>query len=294
MIPRLSFTNRIIFAFFWLVIFVPLQWLHAQVNFAPISSSLGGAGIANLDQIEGSFLNPAVLPHFREFKIGGIFGQGSVYANQDDQVKGILLADCTTIIPGAFAYIDSNRTGLVSGEVHQKYYSLSLASFLVKGITFGVGLNRNESQLIEAAKFVENNFTLGILYSPISDFGLGLVLKNLANPSSEIPIELQLPETIGMGLFYLFSDKFHLRVDVGQEFRNNPEDKKFASFGVESRPLEYIAIRWGFGWDTLRERTLFTAGLGFVGPRLTMGYSFQNEIQLEGGPRHMFDIGLPF
>lgn len=277
-----------------LILGIPIQSLHAQVNFAPISSSLGGAGIANLDQLEGSFLNPAVLPHFKDFSIGGVFGQGSVVANQDDQVRGILAADCTTLVPGSFAYIDAKRTGLLAAEVIQKYYSLSLASFVRNRVTLGLGLNREESQIVDGGKYVENNYTIGLLYSPASELAIGFVAKNLAKPSGKVPVALQLPASIGLGMFFIFAEKFHVRADLGQEIRNNPESKTFMSFGVETRPVDYIAIRWGFGWDNLRDRTLFTAGLGFVGPRLSAGYSFQNEIQEDGGPRHMFDIGLPF
>ncbi|GEM_PF-3135372 len=277
-----------------LILGLPLQSLHAQVNFAPTSSALGGAGIANLDQLEGAFLNPAVLPHFKEFKIGGTFGQGSVFANQDDQVWGILASDCTTVIPGAFAYISAKRTGVLPTEVLQKYYSISLASFVRNRVTLGLGLNRNESQIVEGPKYIENNYTLGLLFSPATELAFGLIAKNLAKPSGALPVPLHLPATLGIGVFLIFADKFHFRADLGQEIRNNPESKKFVNFGIETRPVDYIAIRWGFGWDTLRQRTLFTAGLGFEGPRLSAGYSFQNEIQEEGGTRHLFDFRLPF
>ena len=130
---------------------------------------------------------------------------------------------------------------------------------------------------------------------PFSEtFALGAVAQNLANPDGAIPSYLELPAKLGLGLYYVYLQKFHLRADITQAVRRNSHKQVAYSIGIDSRFMEFLAFRMGYHLDNLTDRHVLTAGIGFLGPRLSLSYGYQVENQNGSGSRHVLDVQMPF
>ncbi len=270
---------------------------NAHLYPGPISSSLGEAGIVNVDAVEGPFYNPAIMPQLkREFQTALLFGQGSTTETRDDRYWGVALTDCTkeTFFPAAAAYVSSTTTFNGADPAEEKYFTLGSGMFVWKRISLGITLNRRETHLQLTEKLVQNNFSLGALWAVNGDLAVGAVAQNLANPGGEIPDYLQLATKAGFGFYYIYLQQFHFRGDLTQELRNNPSHQMTMSFGIDSRFTEYFAARLGYLRDNFRDRSILTAGFGFLGPRLSVSYGYQVENQRGSGSRHVIDLELPF
>ncbi len=285
--------RSILMTMVYIVTFSP-QFVEAQVLTGPISSALGGGGLANIDVLEGPLQNPAVLPHLpNDFHFGLVSGQGSVFANKNDNYWGVLLSDCTkgTYFPAAFAYFSNKNTDGTT-EYLEKYYSLAAASFVKKEFSVGVQVSRKEIDQT-GISYQQNNLSIGSVFSPNTMLAIGVMAQNFLNPGGDTPPALSLDSTVGTGLYYVYAKNFHFRADVQQYLFENPENKKVLKIGNETH-LSYLAVRLGMQWDDYKQRTLITAGLGFLGPRLGFDYSYQHEIQRSGGVRHVIDLRMPF
>ncbi len=273
------------------------QRVNAHLYPGPISSSLGEAGVANIDPVEGPFFNPAILPQLKkEFQSGFVFGQGSTIETRDDRYWGVMLSDCSkgNYFPASASYVSSRTTFGNFDPADEKYFTLGGGGFVWRQVSLGLSLNRRETQFPTTEKLVQNNFTLGILYPFSANFALGAAAQNLANPDGVIPSYLELPAKIGLGIYYVYLQKFHIRADVTQAVRRNPHNQLAYGIGIDSRFAEFFAARLGYLLDNLTDRHVLTAGIGFVGPRLSLSYGYQVENQNGSGSRHVVDLQLPF
>lgn len=270
---------------------------NAHLYPGPISSALGEAGIVNVDAVEGPFYNPAILPHLKkEFQTGFVFGQGSTIETRDDRYWGVVLSDSSkeTYFPASAAYVAGTTTFGTSPAADEKYFTLVGGNFIWRQVSLGVSFNRRESQIPLAEKFVQNNFTVGMVWPFSTTFAIGGIAQNLAHPGGEVPSYLQLPSKAGIGLYYLYLEKFHMRADVTQELRDNPKNQIALGVGIDSHFANFIAARLGYHWDNLRDKRMLTAGVGFLGPRLSLSYGYQVENQQGSGSRHVVSIEMPF
>ena len=273
------------------------QPVVAQLYPGPISSALGEAGIASLDIIEGPFQNPAILPHLKnEFHWGFVNGQGSVTDKRDDRYWGIQLVDCSNgqYFPAAASYVSNQNTFGTNAAASEKHFVIAGGKIIYKHLAFGLAFNRRETEITGFEKMIQNDFMTGLLYTPKSDLALGFIFKNPVHADGVIPKYLQLAGLWGLGIYYIYAGSFHFRFDLTQELENNP-DKKFSfAGGIESRMAEFVGVRVGYKKDELNQLNVFTAGLGFMGPKLSLSYGYQTETQKSASGRHTLDLRLPF
>jgi len=270
--------------------------VQAQLNIGTISSSLGGAGASSLDALESPLLNPATLPHFEDFIWGFYYSQRMGAESSNERASSFIFSDSTSAnyFPAAFAYVKEDITSLEGATITSKNYVVSFGGFVLPTLSLGMNLHRKNSLIDEATRFSQNNYGLGMLWAPTSSIGMSVVGHSLARPSSLVPDNLKLKSKVSLGGYFIYLDSFHFRADVDQTIVENPKNKKTFKLGVESRLWRFIALRWGFQWDKLIEKNMFTAGVGFNGPNLNVDYAFQNEIERGGGTRHLIDLRLPF
>ena len=275
---------------------IPAQ-VQAQYYTGPISSALGGTGRAASEPEEGVFLNPAVLPHAKEFSTALFYDDGQVGDGLGETTLGVSFVDNTEgiFIPGSVSYLRRRRTFPGMPSVNEEYWQVSVGKFVTQYLSLGLSIHNRSIDQEGAEDFTYWNGSLGGLWAPSPQWGLGLVWENFsAKQKDSIPGYLEdLPE-VGLGFVYLFENILKARLDASQLLEENPDKKWKLGLGVETYLNNFMALRLGAELDEVSDRQFVTAGLAFLGPRLKIDYAFRKNTKDGKGAMHSVDFRVPF
>jgi hypothetical protein len=253
----------------------------AQVYNSSVSTATGGSGRASVEPGDALLLNASTLPHLR-----GRF----LYTSLDEHGFVVSLSDNTTesTLPAGVTYIQKSSEVFLSGilkELKYKDIAISLADFIVTNWTVGITGHYLEHQLKESS-YIHSNMDIGFLYTPQPKLGLGFVFYNILPPKETLPVELKEKMSLGLGVNYLYHEMIRTRFDVSTE--------SIWAVGLETYLNRFVITRFGYSDNFDVERQIFTAGLGFNGPRFQFNYAYLGNIQKSSDYRHSVDMVIPF
>lgn len=259
------------------MIYLIVNVASAQVYNSSISAATGGTGRAAVEAGDASFLNPGILVHLR-----GRYFFSSVAKDE----FAITLSDNTkdSLLPAALGYVQK-KSDTALGELKFSDVSLALAEFAVDKIAVGLTGHYYEFKLPEPS-YRQVNADLGVIYTPQSHIGWALVVYNIFGENKDIPEAFRPKTSVGGGFNYIYKALIRFRVDATSE--------SVFMAGVETYINQFIITRVGYSNDTDDERELWTAGLGFKGPRFALNYAYQGNPQNSGDYRHSVDLVIPF
>lgn len=273
------------------------QLAHAQYFTGPISSALGGTGRAATEAEEGQFLNPAILPHAREFSSAIFYADGEVGKGLGETVMGIGFIDNTegVLVPGGFSYLKKRRTFPGGPPVDEQYGLISIGGFLAKHFTGGLSVHYRDVVEKGGLSLSVWNGSLGFLFAPQPEWGIGLTWDHfLTRDSDKLPKHLRDFPVLGLGAVYLYNDIFRFRLDVAKSLERDLQCKYRFGFGIETFTSSFLAVRVGTERDDITDKTFVTAGWAFAGPRLKLDYSFKKDVRNGNGAMHSVDFRVPF
>jgi hypothetical protein len=301
-----SFTNGVLIFVSSLLcgVLVMIPAARAQFYSGAISSAMGGAGRAAADPGEAVLLNPASLPHIQRYTIAGHYGLGWHPTEGNDRGFALLIADGTpeNLFPGAVTFSRRWRDFAQGvGSVMEQDLQIAAGGMLLSKLSFGISGHRQSwvptSEWTGSPlnhEFTQTNGSLGIIATPAPWLGFGLVAKDVFPTGSDVPQGVRLVPTYSLGTHVIFHEIFRLRLDLERPDVDNPNKRTNVMAGLESFFLKEVAFRMGAQWRETADQTWATAGFGFRGPRLSMDYSFQRDVRVADGTRHLFDLWLPF
>jgi hypothetical protein len=275
---------------------------EAPYRLGPVSSALGGAGRAAVDEAESFWLNPAALVHVRSYHVA--FSHQQSHRDLGDSYRdwAVALADSgeDKMAAGSFSYIQRNHlrggAGAIASE--SRDFQLSLASFFPnRKVAMGLTYHRlvHEQPGFDST---QDNYSVGFLYSFADKLGLALVGQDLAGASDSVAPEARMIPTVSFGLHVIPHPIVRLRADVVRRLELNPNNLDHVHLGLESWFDANFAFRMGSAWLESQNEQWLTVGLGFKGPRLSFGYAFEIQTREKvsrdtNGTRHSFDLWLP-
>ncbi len=270
---------------------------HAQYFTGPISSALGGTGRAATEAEEGQFLNPAILPHAREFSSAVFYADGEMGKDLGETVMGVGFVDNTegVLIPGGLTYLKTRRTFPDKSPVNEQYGLVAIGGFLSRHFTGGLSIHYRD--IVEEGGLDASvwNSTLGLLFAPQPDWGIGLTWDHfLTRDSDKLPRHLRDMPELGLGAVYLYNEIFRFRLDVAKALEKEVQGKYRFGFGIETFTSSFLAVRVGAERDEIADKTFVSAGWAFAGPRLKLDYSFKNDVRNGNGAMHSVDFRVPF
>lgn len=271
--------------------------VESPFRLGPAASALGGAGRAAIDASEVGWLNPATLVHIHSYHFALSHQQS--FRDQGDGYHdyAVMLADGgeDKIAAGSFSYIQRSTLRKGPGAIEAKQKDLQGAfGFFVPGKNFSVGASyRRLIHEQHGNDITQDTFSLGAMFPLGEEFGLALVGHDLAGSSSSAPPEARFVPSIAAGLHATVKQILQIRADLVRPLRENAEGRNDVHFGIESWFRPDFAFRLGCQWLENRDETWATVGVGFKGPRLSFGYSFEKETRTADGTRHTFDLWLP-
>lgn len=272
----------------------------------PASAALGGSGRGAVIPTESGWLNPAALAHISSYHFALSHQQSNRESGEGYRDYAVLLADGgqDRMAAGHFSYIQRsvfrpNPSGGKSISAEQRDFQGSLAIRLPwKNISIG-GTFRRLIHEQAGADLSQNTFALGVMLPITGEIGIGLTGHDLLASGEKIgtapeeALDARLIPRIGVGFHAIPFSILHVRVDLVRPLEKNPGGRQNAHIGLESWFRDDFAFRVGGAWLETRDEMWLTTGLGFKGPRLSLGYSFEKEVRTANGVRHTFDLWLP-
>jgi hypothetical protein len=264
----------------------------------PATSALGGSGRAAVDAAESGWLNPAALVHIHSYHFAVSSQQSHRDAGDGYSDFGVMLADGgeEKIAAGSFSFVQRKtlRGGAGAVSADQRDFQFSMAGFFPgRSLSMGLTYRRLIHEQPGGFDVTQDNFAIGFLYPMTEKFGLALTGHDLAGASDSVAPEARMIPTVGVGMHFVPHEILHVRADLVRPLEANDDGRNNVHFGIESWFQKEFAFRLGSAWLEARNENWLTTGIGFKGPRLSFGYSFEKEIRSNDGSRHTFDLWLP-
>lgn len=281
-------------------ILAPIFFLSLQTYayIGSVNSATGNAGTAAVEASETPYTNPAGMSFLRGYYFTAGFGMAHQNAVGNSQDLAISLSENMkeTIVPTAFSYNQESFRGDAPAGVQmpddlRRELKLSVANFLMDQVSVGFGLHHVDDRL-DRDSYQQTNGQVGVLWAPNRNLGFAAVFDNLVGPNTDIPEAYRLNQTTELGMTYNYKRFVRVKADIGTG-TNNSFVKPVLGAGMESFMNRWMVLRWGFQKDVQQETNLYTAGLGFIGPRFGLNYAYQNSPQDETLTRHSVDLAIP-
>lgn len=270
----------------------------AESPYSPVSLGAGRARVASNETSTQVLSNPATLIHAKSFAVGAFYQGGLVAKNERDEHSTFTITDNGDDIyaAGGFVYSKGKKTFDNSIGYEEERYQASFAKFIYKQLSLGTNINYYVRDASVGATYRIWDFDLGLLWNPLPDFAVGLLVESLLKPSDDVPDPLRPEDRVTVGVNYLFMPQFRLRSDLTRITDTSPdrEGKWDLRTGLESKFDAWLVLRFGYELQSSLNREYLSAGFGLVGPRLNIDYAYRKNTEFSDGALHSVDFRLPF
>lgn len=274
-----------------LIVLFPLLSLAENYTGA-VSSATGNTGRASVEISDSAYLNPASLAYMMGYVFTSSYSSVISGGEQQGTDFSLSLMDNMkeTVIPTGLAYTQLKRD-IGSYDLTTRDFRLSFGNFISKKMALGLGFHMKDDQFPNT-RYQQTNLSLGMLYGFNNDFGVGFTMDDILDPSGNVPKDIRVQSTTGLGLSYTYKKFARFRTDLVSA-SGNRFNKPTLGAGLESFMNRWVVIRLGLSRNFDEETNLYAAGLGFKGPKFGLHYSYQNSPQLAKLTRHSIDLAIP-
>jgi hypothetical protein len=266
------------------------QYSQAQSFFGAAPEALGEAGRGAVNGIDSHYLNPAAIAFTQDYSVGATFQTARATLGNPENTTAFTVTDNSAdkVLAGGFGYY-YKRSSQPDRQIIDQDFSVSLAARFLQRVGFGVQGRRLFRMNNMAPGFTKHNITVGALVVPAPFIGFGLVGYDLLNDD-----DLDMVPSVGLGSHLIIMDIIRFRADVTRQEKRNPEKKGSLNLGMEINAGEGFQLRVGGIWDGLNNKTYWTTGLAWEGPKLSVAYALKNNASITDDTTHTFQAWLQF
>jgi len=263
----------------------------SQTFYPPASEALGESGRAGIQPLDALFLNPAALALSRsQYEFAGLYRSNAPGTESPTVQWGAAVVDNSPDVAVAGgAYYLSTRQASPSNTINDSELAVATGSHALEKLSFGVLGKRIGRSNLNGPSWVKYNADIGFLLTPDQNFGVAFVANNILNDD-----DLDLIPQLSVGVNWDLPDILRLTADVSRYEKKNPERKGKLGAGVEFDAGEGFFLRTGSIWDSYAGQRYWTAGLGWIGPKLSLDYAYRMNTDVVGDQAHTFDLRLIF
>jgi hypothetical protein len=270
--------NKIIF---YCSLLISFQVFAFENTGAPSMAS-GGAGAGVLEEVDGTYLNPASIALFQKKSFAASFSKYHTNIHMTDNGRD-------AFFPAALAYTKTDEN-----QIQTQAYHLVIAYPILPNLSLGSDLSMREIKFETATqKFRQTIVSPAICYLFSEAFSAGLVWKNKALTDTDLNDIIDLNSTVVFGLGYVYDKFAKIRADI-ETAEHEKTDKMIYKFGIETYLNDWIITRIGYQNNNAHSLNFFTAGVGFAGPQFGLHYAYQSEARNIRDPLHTIDLNIPF
>ncbi len=270
--------------------------MNSWAQVGTTTDALGGASIGNTHPLDSVWTNPAGVGAKAGTYAGVQYYGGKSFRPdlQLDQYSLTITDASTGAFPGSLGYrYRSYKDG--GYKVKEQVFRAAAAFALQQNLVVGLAGYRVHTDPPIGEKTDQDNGDVSILWMPILNLQLGAITRgvvgakdNMFGPSRVVP-------SGGFGAKYSFNSSISVLGDVNYGYEDIGTGKRLQTqLGLEFINTYDVAVRIGYNNDEWRGERRMTAGIGWEGPKLKAGYSYQNENRKELGESHTVDIWLSF
>lgn len=261
-----------------------LSTLAVPLQPGSVSTATGGSGRGTTEPIDGVLLNPAMV---------GLLSSQFFSANYTNQQWGLTISDNgkEALFPAALSFVRSDVDGFKTQQV-----GVSVGYVFKKMFALGANLSLLEyssNSLNEDQKYRQTVGDVGLMFSPETAYGIGLVAHKVASSSTDLDESLQKQQTIGLGIQYTFQSFIRFRFDVESGPKNKTERLVYMG-GMETYMNDWVIFRFGYQNNNVVSKNYSTVGLGFAGPQFGLHYAYISNVANNQDDQHSIDLGIPF
>lgn len=273
-----------------LVFFMSLQLsffcgqAQAQTPTSATSAGTAGAGRASVEATDVHSLNPAILVHLTGRDLHTAIQPNGYIVGISDNSQEIM-------IPAAISYYAQKKSVKDVDNVFSDL-RLSLAGFVFEKFSMGVNAHQLETKVGQTL-YRQNNADFGFSWAAFPTLGFASVFYNTLKSSQDLPEDVRLSPSTGLGVNYIYKEFLRLRVDVLSN-AGNDFGRRSLLVGYESYLNRYTLFRLGWGDEKALDRQFTSIGFGFELPRFRMNYAYQSGLKGDFESRHSVDLGIPF
>lgn len=258
---------------------------------SPVIQGLGGAGRGGVAR-ESLFSNPAAAamltnsssfliyekPRIPALNAGGRYFAIGAYDGENEVAKG------------AAGYIRSAKARLENGQQvyeDRSEYRLSAARAWTDSVLAGVAMRYITKRVgVSESKFFQGD--LGTIFPLYGSIRGGLTYENIIEKIGEAP------PAVGAGLQGALGDGMQLFVDAARLTKGESKGKTSWALATELTMGGDFFLRLGRYSDAYRKLKGWSAGLSWVGPRITIDYAMKKSSGVPMERAHIFGLSVLF
>lgn len=257
-----------------------------------ISAGMGGTGRAGIQNNESLYLNPATIALLGKTYAGGSYLSGYQNRNVTRSTYSVVLTDAgdDLIFPGSLGYRRHN-IGSPTANYVENDFKVGLARRLHDRLSIGFGFNHLIGEHEESGtRITQNNADVGLLIGLQPNWGLSVTGENLIKASNNVPEELRRASQVAIGTQVVIHHFVTGRYELLMPLYTNTNAHLGHRAGVGISLEGYMSLSGGYSIDDYLGQNWMSVGLGWLGPRLKVAYSYQNEQRQKLGDRHLVDL----
>ncbi|MGZ3725326.1 MAG: hypothetical protein ACXWQQ_05980 [Pseudobdellovibrio sp.] len=276
--------SKIIKVSFLVLIFSNFISNISKAEVGAVSTATGGTGRGAVETVDGILLNPAFVAEFPTKTF-------SVNYSTDEWAMSVVDNGTDSYFPAGLVF-ESAKTDTLDTEKLGLVFSLPRWKKLV------VGSNISMVEYGDKATLTETNYRqvvgdLGMTFSVNRDIAIGLVANKIGSSRIDLPVNLQLQRTTGLGMSYTYMNFVRFRFDV-ESAPENKTNRLTYMYGLENYVNDWVVFRLGYQNNYYLNKNFASAGLGFVGPQFSLHYAYITDAANRTDQKHLFDLGIPF
>jgi hypothetical protein len=281
------------FSFFilcFLSLFCKPELLCAQTFFGAGTEALGEAGRAADVALDAHYLNPAALAFTRDSNGGMAYQMGDPTLSTPSSNTAFVITDNDPekFVSGGVGFVNK-RSSTPNNTIVDQDISIDVATKILPTIAVGLQTHRLFRMNNLQQGFTKYNVTGGIMVLPKPFLGFAIVAYDfMTDPDGDIiPV-------FALGAHIIIMDIMRIRMDATQPQAQNPNNGGTFNLGLELDGGSGFLFRGGGMWDTVNQKTLWSAGISWEGPRINAAYAYRSNAAIVGDNTQTFEVWLSF
>jgi|GEM_PF-1730809 len=282
---------KIQYSFFFLAVMT--FNFSAQAYIGSISSATGRSGAAAVDASEAPFTNAAALPYLRGYFFSAGWGatQQSQLGSTQDLAVSLIDNMKDTVVPTSLAYSQQTYNNSVLPVDQHQELRLGFGNIETKRFSFGLaGLYQTDRLATET--FHQMNVQMSGLYALTRNWGFAVIANNMLPAGNKVPEAYRQQQSLTLGTSFDYKDLIRMKFDVSSD-SGYAWGHTLLGGGVENYLDKWMIFRIGAQRDNQVAANIYTAGLGFAGPKFSLNYAYQNSAEDKSLTRHSVDLAVP-
>ncbi len=258
-----------------------------------LSGGMGGTGRAAVESNESLFLNPASIALFDRFYTGVSYLSGYTDKNISRNIYSVTFTDGTKdlLVPGSLSY-RRNKINDAGRGITENEFRGGFGYRVTPRLSVGLAGSYLRAEAAGGVTWSQSNLDAGLLIGLQPNWGLSVSAENLVEADAELPMALRRPSRVAIGTQYVFERAITLRYEALQPIYVENSGLLAHRFGASFKMKGAFNLNGGYSVDDTLGQNWTSVGLSWVGPRLKLAYSLQNEGRSGLGNRHLVDLWM--